>query len=281
MFRHDPGGSILVTRLTTRKVRKISGITLSAAVRQNLLSLQNTAQLASITQNRLATGKKVNSALDNPVNFFTASGLDARANDISNLLDSIGNGVQVLKAADTGITSLTNLIGTAKSIANQALQTSIGYTTKSNVSTTIGGATSSDLRGTTTYTSATAASNVLFSGAAGGTTAAVTGTTLGGSVGTFTGASTAENTTGGTTAISTSTVLYGTTAALTTVANNNFTDGSTLSVNGHTITFKSGAAPGTSAVPTGYGVSGSIATDGNGNSFVYLGSAATTATATV
>ncbi len=151
----------------------MSGITLSSAVRQNLLSLQNTASLASVTQNRLATGKKVNSALDNPVNFFTASGLDSRSNDISNLLDGIGNGVQALKAADTGITSLTNLINTAKSIANQALQAQIGYTTKSNVSTTIGGATSTDLRGTTTYTSATASSNVLYKGTAGGTTAAV------------------------------------------------------------------------------------------------------------
>src|SRR5215468_2253604 len=165
----------------------MSGVTLSNAVRQNLLSLQNTAQLASITQNRLATGKKVNTALDNPVNFFTASGLDSRSNDISNLLDSIGNGVQVLKAADTGITSLTNLIGTAKSIANQALQTSIGYTTKSNVSTTIGGATSSDLRGTTNFTSATAASNVLFDGTAGGTHAAVATTTLGGTIAGVTG----------------------------------------------------------------------------------------------
>jgi flagellin len=260
----------------------MSGVTLSSAVRQNLLSLQNTASLASITQNRLATGKKVNSALDNPVNFFTASGLDSRSNDIANLLDGIGNGVQALKAADTGITSLTNLISTAKSIANQALQAQIGFSTKSNVSTTIGGATSSDLRGTTTYTSATAASNVLFKGAAGGTSAAVAGTTLGGTIGTYGGTAAVENTTGGTTSITTSTVLYGTTAALTTAANNTFTDGTTLSVNGHTITFKSGAAPGTSAVPTGYGVSGSIATDGNGNSFVYLGSAAsTTATATV
>ena len=49
-----------------------SNITLSAGVRQNLLSLQSTAQLMSQTQNRLATGKKVNSALDNPANFFTS-----------------------------------------------------------------------------------------------------------------------------------------------------------------------------------------------------------------
>ena len=110
----------------------MSGITLSAAVRQNLLSLQDTASLLSQTQTRLATGKKVNSALDNPTNFFTAAGLDARASDISNLLDSIGNGVQVLQAANTGITSLSNLVDTAKSIANQVLQQPVGYSTKAS-----------------------------------------------------------------------------------------------------------------------------------------------------
>src|SRR5207344_2614535 len=113
----------------------LSNITLSAAVRQNLLSLQGTAELLATTQGRLATGKKVNSALDNPTNFFTAAGLDNRANDISNLLDSIGNGVQVLQAANTGITSLQKLVDTAKSIANQVLQAPAGYTTKANVTT--------------------------------------------------------------------------------------------------------------------------------------------------
>src|SRR3954468_451431 len=110
-----------------------SNIVLTAAVRQNLLSLQGTAEMLSTTQTRLATGKKVNSALDNPTNFFTAAGLDARASDISNLLDSIGNGVQVLQAADTGITSLQKLIDTAKSIANQTLQQPSGYSTKANI----------------------------------------------------------------------------------------------------------------------------------------------------
>ena len=110
----------------------LSNITLSASVRQNLLSLQGTADLLSTTQTRLATGKKVNSALDNPTNFFTASGLDARASDIGNLLDSIGNGVQVLQAANTGITSLSKLVDTAKSIANQALQQPSGYSTKAS-----------------------------------------------------------------------------------------------------------------------------------------------------
>jgi flagellin-like hook-associated protein FlgL len=110
----------------------LSNITLSSSVRQNLLSLQDTASLLSTTQTRLATGKKVNSALDNPTNFFTASGLDARASDIGNLLDSIGNGVQVLQAANTGITSLSKLVDTAKSIANQALQQPGGYSTKAS-----------------------------------------------------------------------------------------------------------------------------------------------------
>src|SRR5204863_7091307 len=137
----------------------MSGIVLSASVRQNLLSLQSTADLLSTTQNRLASGKKVNTALDNPTNFFTAAGLDSRASDINNLLDGIGNGVQILQAANTGISSLNKLVDTAKSLANQALQTTAGYTTKSNVSTTIAGATSDDLRGTTTFASASALAN--------------------------------------------------------------------------------------------------------------------------
>jgi flagellin len=110
----------------------MSGIVLSAAVRQNLLSLQDTAALLSTTQNRLASGKKVNTALDNPTNFFTAQGLDNRASDINNLLDAIGNGVQVLQAANTGLTSLQQLVDTAKSIASQVLQTTTGYTVKAS-----------------------------------------------------------------------------------------------------------------------------------------------------
>src|ERR1700758_4333218 len=160
----------------------MSGIVLSASVRQNLLSLQSTADLLASTQNALATGKKVNSALDNPTS------------DIGNLLDGIGNGVQVLQAANTGITSLQSLISSAKSIANQALQTTVGYSTKSNVSTTISGATAADLRGTTTFTSAIASGNVLYTGAAGGTTAATSAKTIGGTSGVFTGAVTNDNT---------------------------------------------------------------------------------------
>ena len=111
----------------------MSGIVLSASVRQNLLSLQSTADLLATTQNRLSTGKKVNTALDNPTNYLHRQLRSMRAPaDINNLLDGIGNGVQVLQAANTGITSLQKLVDSAKSVANQALQTTVGFSTKSS-----------------------------------------------------------------------------------------------------------------------------------------------------
>src|ERR1700744_3370103 len=142
----------------------MSGIVLSASVRQNLLSLQSTAALLATTQNALSTGNKVNSALDNPTEFFTAQGLNNRSSDISNLLDGISNGVQVLQAANTGITSLQGLVASAQSIANQVLQAPAGYTTKSNiVSTQINGANANNLLGTASSPTAGAVTAGTFS----------------------------------------------------------------------------------------------------------------------
>ena len=104
-------------------------ITLSSAVRNNLLSLQNTAALLGKTQERLATGLKVNSALDDPTAFFTASSLSSRAGDLNRLLDSVANGIQTIKAADAGISALTDLVESAQASARQALQTT-GQVTK-------------------------------------------------------------------------------------------------------------------------------------------------------
>jgi flagellin len=163
----------------------MSGIILSASVRQNLLSLQSTADLLATTQNRLSTGKKVNTALDNPTNFFTAQGLDNRANDISNLLDGIGNGVQVLQAANTGITSLQKLVDTAKSIASQVLQAPAGYSVKASATSlaptaaTIGTAADLTLGGTNTLNSKT----FIFTPATGAaTTITVSSTVAAGNV---------------------------------------------------------------------------------------------------
>ena len=99
-----------------------SNITLSAGVRQNLLALQNTASLLSTTQNRLATGKKVNSALDNPTNFFTSSALSSRASDLGKLLDSMANGINTVKAADNGLTAITTTVESLKATVTQARQ---------------------------------------------------------------------------------------------------------------------------------------------------------------
>ncbi|CAN7330332.1 DUF1522 domain-containing protein [Bradyrhizobium sp. LjRoot220] len=258
----------------------MSGIVLSASVRQNLLSLQSTADLLATTQNRLATGKKVNTALDNPTNFFTAQSLDARAGDINSLLDGIGNGVQVLQAANTGITSLQKLVDTAKSLANQALQSAVGYSTKSNVSATIAGATATDLRGTTTYTSATAVSNALYSGAAGGTTAVTGAATLGATAGALVSSAAVTDNTAGAVNITAATKLYGPaggaagTGGLTTQAASSFVDGDVLTVNGKTITIKSGTVPGAATLAAGLSSVGNVVTDGTGNSTIYLGAGA-------
>lgn len=112
----------------------MSDVTLSAGVRQNLLSLQSTADMMSLTQNRLATGKKVNSALDNPANFFTSQSLNNRAMDLNSLLDSIGQAQKTLEAADVGITSLTKLLQSAKATVTQARQAPQPVTTYGAVS---------------------------------------------------------------------------------------------------------------------------------------------------
>src|SRR5271169_3496290 len=191
----------------------MSGIVLSASVRQNLLSLQSTASLLATTQNDLATGNKVNSALDNPTNYFTAQALNNRASDIGNLLDGIGNGVQVLQAANTGITSLQSLVSSAQSIANQVLQSPTGYSAKSNVSSaTIPSATAQNLLGNSiaTTVTGTAVNNNLS------TPVAITGATA------LSGASNTDSLT----------------------AASQLTTGDTLTVNGVTFTFVAGSSSG-------------------------------------
>jgi flagellin len=213
----------------------MSGIVLSASVRQNLLSLQSTASLLATTQNDLATGNKVNSALDNPTNYFTAQGLNNRASDISNLLDAIGNGVQVLQAANTGITSLQSLVDSAKSIANQVLQSPVGYSTKSNViSTAIAGANANNLLGSSQNSTVTG--SVILN----------------------------DNTTA--VAISTATQLVGTAGTGSNDLATAITNNSTLTIDGKTITFSTGQTTITSDGNNDYTVgigAGSTLTVGN------------------
>ncbi|MEP3602589.1 MAG: flagellin [Stappiaceae bacterium] len=102
----------------------MADITLSSAVRTNLSALQSTTQLLSGVQEKLSTGKKVNSALDDPNAFFTASALESRASDLSNVQDDLGQAVSTIQAADNAISAISELVDSAKAKANQALQTS-------------------------------------------------------------------------------------------------------------------------------------------------------------
>jgi flagellin-like hook-associated protein FlgL len=115
----------------------MADITLTSAVRNNLLSLQNTATLLGQTQERLSTGLKVNSALDDPTAFFTAAGLESRANDLSRLLDSVGNAVQTVRAADEGIGAITSLVESVQATARQALQKPSGSATPTTLTGTV------------------------------------------------------------------------------------------------------------------------------------------------
>ena len=116
----------LIWRLT------MSDISLTASMRSNLLSLQSTQSLMDRTQDRLSTGKKVNSAIDNPMSYYTSQSLTNRAGDLEDLLDSMGQGIQTIKAANEGIESITAFVQQAKAVANTARDTSAKAVAKSN-----------------------------------------------------------------------------------------------------------------------------------------------------
>ncbi len=101
----------------------MNNITLTSGMRQNLFSLQQTSTMMESTQTRLSTGKKVNSALDDPINFFAAQGHTQRANDLSMRKDEMSEAIQTIKAADNGISAVTDMIASAKSLAQSALAT--------------------------------------------------------------------------------------------------------------------------------------------------------------
>lgn len=111
----------------------MADVVLNSAIRSNLRSLQSTTDLLAQTEQRLSTGKKVNSAFDNPSSFFTANALDRRASDLNTLLDTVGSSVQTLKAADNGIKAITDIVNTLKATARSALQSPLAVETKAGV----------------------------------------------------------------------------------------------------------------------------------------------------
>ncbi len=137
----------------------MSDISLTASMRSNLLSLQNTQSLMDATQERLSTGQSINSALDNPSSYYTSQSLTNRAGDLNMLLDSMGQGISTIKAANEGIESITEFVEQAKAIANQArdeantIASSTGNYTSDDVS-------AGDITISVTYDGETKTSNV-------------------------------------------------------------------------------------------------------------------------
>jgi len=112
----------------------MADVVLNSAVRSNLRTLQSTTELLNQTEERLATGKKVNSALDNPASYFTSNALDRRSSDLSSLLNSVASSVKTLEAADNGIKAITEIVEGLKATARAALQSPLAVDTKAQIS---------------------------------------------------------------------------------------------------------------------------------------------------
>jgi len=155
-------------------------ISLTAGMRNNLLSLQGTSQMIDKTQTRLSTGKKVNTPLDNPTNYFAAQSHMQRAGDLSARKDGMAEAVQMVKAADAGIKAITSLIESAKGVAQAALasgsttdRTAYGNTFDTLMTQITQLASDSGYRGTNFLTGGT--QTVEFSQATGTSTLGITG----------------------------------------------------------------------------------------------------------
>ena len=96
-------------------------VILSGAIRSNLIALQRVTSLMEAVQNRLATGKRVNSALDDPTRFFAANALNTRASALNSLLDSMASAHKTMESVNASIEALTGLVESAQSVATQAL----------------------------------------------------------------------------------------------------------------------------------------------------------------
>src|SRR5437588_10682912 len=127
-------------------------VVLSAGVRANLLALQQTTDLITTTQTHLATGKKVNSALDNATNFFLASSFQTSVANLNTLLDQINLAQRTLDNANSGITHITDLLNTAKGTLSQALATQATAAVLTGSTNTVPG-TSTQLTAQTTLAS--------------------------------------------------------------------------------------------------------------------------------
>jgi len=167
----------------------IDNVSLTAGMRNNLVALQNTASLVQTTQQALSTGKKVNSALDNPLEYFASQNMLNQANALSSYNDGMSNAIQTIQAANQGITGIESLVQQAQSLAQSAMATTSTATQGTlnaqfaTVLTQINNmATDSGFQGTNLLAAAGNTLTVTF-GSAAGDTLTVTGKDCSGTTG--------------------------------------------------------------------------------------------------
>ena len=107
----------------------LSTISLTSGMRASLFSLQKTSRDMETTMHRLATGRKVNTALDDPINFFNAQEHQLRASDLAGRKDGMSEAIQTIKAANVGVEGINNLIAQAKSLAQSAMSATVSDAT--------------------------------------------------------------------------------------------------------------------------------------------------------
>jgi flagellin len=192
----------------------INDISLTSGMRANLTSLQSTVVLLNRTQQRLSSGKAVNSALDSPVNFFAAQSLNARASDLAGYKDGMANAVQTIQAADKGISGITSLLGAAKAIASsvEGLPANSAFT---GVSINVAGITSGQtiIVGGKTLTAAAATANTSTTAATFAVGAGISASQVAANIAAAFGTMSAGTTTVTATGVSGSTVTFADSAA--------------------------------------------------------------------
>jgi flagellin len=97
-------------------------IALTMGMRNSLYALSGLDDQIAVVNKRLATGKRVNDALDNPLNYFMARGFDKDKRDLANLQDSQNIGLQTLQKTVKTIESITKLVETMQALGRQARQ---------------------------------------------------------------------------------------------------------------------------------------------------------------
>lgn len=95
-------------------------ISLTQSLRSTVATLKKVSDESAATSQRLDTGVRVQTALDDPSTYISAKSLSLHAAALDKYLERLDQGLGVIKAADNGITSITDSINTLKGVVTRA-----------------------------------------------------------------------------------------------------------------------------------------------------------------